>query len=93
MLKRSDPLQTSLLAITQTTVGCAVGLLLAGKMGRPAQKMTAISLLGVGVLIAMPVLVEVIMDTIAGPGSARGEQRRLDSIRTDSGFPDDAEIF
>ncbi len=91
--KNSDPLQSSLLAVTQTAVGCAIGLLLAGKLGRPAQKATAASLLGVGALLAAPALIEIISNAVVGPGSARGERRRLDSIRTDHGFPDDAEIF
>ncbi len=91
--KLPDPLQTSLLAVTQTAVGCAIGLLLAGKLGRPAQKATAASLLGVGALLALPAVVEAVTHAITGPGSARGEQRRLDSIRTDSGFPDNAEIL
>lgn len=92
-MKQSDPLQTSLLAVTQTAVGCAVGLLLAGKLGRSTQKITAASLLGVGALLALPVIVEALSHVITGPGSARGEKRRLDSIRTDPGFPDDAEIY
>jgi hypothetical protein len=93
MPKSPDPLQSSLLAITQTAVGCAVGLLLAGKLGRPAQKTTAATLLGIGALLVMPLVVSLVTNAVVGPGSARGERRRLDSIRTDSGFPDDAEIW
>ncbi len=93
MLKSSDPLQSSLLAITQTAVGCAIGLLLAGKLRRPAQKTAAATLLGVGALLTMPVVVGLVTRAVLGPGSARGERRRLDSIRTGSGFPDDAETW
>jgi hypothetical protein len=39
----------------------------------------------------MPVVVGLVTKAVVGPGSARGERRRLDSIRTDPGFPDDAE--
>lgn len=91
--KTSDPIQTSLLAITQTAVGCGLGLLIAGRLKRPAQKWTAATLLGVGALIALPVLVQVVAKAVAGPGSARGERRRLDSIRADSGFPEESDIF
>lgn len=91
--KNSDPLQTSLLAITQTAVGCGIGLLLAGKLGRPAQKTTAASLLGIGALLALPWAVENILERLNGPGSARGERRRLDRIRTDAGYPDDENIY
>ena len=93
MSKSSDTLQTSLLAVTQTAVGCGLGLLLAGKLGRPAQKTTATTMISVGALLALPVLVVAIVKTINRPESARGMRRRLDSIRRDSGFPDEAEIY
>jgi hypothetical protein len=89
----SENLQKSFLIVTQTAVGCALGLLLAGKIGRPAQKTTAASLLGVGALLALPALIDAVAKAVSGPGSERGERRRLDSIRTDSGLPDDVEIF
>lgn len=89
----SDTLQKSFLIVTQTAVGCAVGLLLAGKIGRPAQKTTAATLLGIGALLALPALIDVVTDVVNGPGSERGERRRLDSIRTDSGLSDEADIL
>ncbi|HZJ16355.1 MAG TPA: hypothetical protein VFD27_14970 [Chthoniobacteraceae bacterium] len=91
--KNSDPLQSSLLAITQTAVGCGIGLLIAGKLGRPAQKTTAATMLSIGALLAMPWIVESVLKRLTGPGSARGERRRLDRIRTDAGYPDDADVF
>ncbi|MEO7318311.1 MAG: hypothetical protein ABIZ56_04925 [Chthoniobacteraceae bacterium] len=91
--KNPDPLQTSLLAITQTAVGCAIGLLLAGKLRRPTQKTTAASLLGIGALLALPWAVENVLERLNGPGSARGERRRLDTIRTDAGYADDTDVF
>ena len=93
MSKPPHPVQTSLLVLTQTAVGCAVGLLLAGKLQRPTQKVTAATLLGVGTVLALPMLVGSVMKATHGPGSVRGERRRLESIRTVSGFGDDAELF
>ena len=93
MPKPSSPIQTSLLAITQTAVGCGIGLLIAGKLGRPAQKTTATTMISVGALLALPVLVVAIVRAVNHPTSARGMRRRLDSIRQDSGFPDEAEIL
>lgn len=93
MSKSSETVQTSLLAITQTAVGCGVGLLLAGKLGRPAQKTTAATMISVGALLALPVLVAAVVRTVNKPTSARGMRRRLDSIRQDSGLRDEAEIF
>jgi hypothetical protein len=93
MSKSSDPLQTSLLAITQTAVGCGIGLLIAGKLGRPAQKTTATTMISVGALLALPVVVMAVIRQVNRPESARGMRRRLESIRQDSGFPDEAEIL
>jgi hypothetical protein len=93
MSKSSDSLQMSLLAITQTAVGCGIGLLIAGKLGRPAQKTTATTMISVGALLAVPVVVMAVIRTLNRPESARGMRRRLDSIRRDSGFPDEAEIL
>jgi hypothetical protein len=89
----SETLQKSFLIVTQTAVGCALGLLLAGKIGRPAQKTTAASLLGIGALLALPAVVDAVANVVNGPGSERGERRRLDRIRNDSGLPDDIEIL
>ena len=91
--KQPDTLNTSLLAITQTAVGCGLGLLLGGKMSRQAQKTTAFTLLGVGALLALPAIVEAVADIIAGPDTERGAKKSLDSIRHDSGLPDDAEVY
>jgi hypothetical protein len=41
----------------------------------------------------MPALIDVVTHALNGPGSARGERRRLDSIREDSGFTDSADIL
>lgn len=92
MPKQSDPVQTSLLAITQTAVGCGIGLLIAGKLGRPAQKTTAATMISVGALLALPVLVGVVVRSLNGPESARGARRRLNSIRHDHGFTEEAEV-
>ncbi len=89
----SDPLQTSLLAVTQTAVGCGVGLLIAGKIGRPAQKTTAATLLSLGLLLALPTLVTGFLRLWNRPESDRGARQRLDSIRRDPGFSDETEIF
>ena len=89
----SEIVQKSSLIVTQTAVGCALGLLIAGKIGRPAQKTTAATLLGIGALLALPALINLVTDSVSGPGSERGERRRLDTIRGNSGVPDDVQIF
>ena len=62
-------------------------------MSRQAQKTTAFTLLGVGALLALPAVVEALSTLIAGPDTERGAKKSLDSIRHDSGLPDDAEVY
>lgn len=89
----SDPLKSSLLAVTQTAVGCGIGLLIAGKLARPTQKTTAATLLSLGVLLALPAVAEAVSKAWQGPESERGVRQRLDSIRLDPGLTDESEVF
>ena len=89
----SDFTHSSLLAVTQTAVGCGIGLLLAGKLQRPAQKTTAATLLSLGVLLAVPAVVQTVVRAWQRPDSDRGMRRRLDSIRQDPGLMDETEAF
>jgi hypothetical protein len=89
----SEPTRTSLLAVTQTAVGCGIGLLIAGKLQRPTQKTTAATLLSLGVLLALPALVESVSRVWQGPESERGVRRRLDLIREDPGLTDETDVF
>jgi hypothetical protein len=89
----TDFTRASLLAVTQTAVGCGIGLLLAGKLQRPAQKTTAATLLSLGVLLAIPAVVQTVAHVWRGPESDRGMRRRLDSIRTDPGLMDETDAF
>lgn len=91
--KSNDRLNSSLLAVTQTAVGCGLGLLLGGKMNRSTQKTTAFTLLGIGALLALPAIVDAVGQMVAGPETERGARKSLDSIRQDSGLPEDAEAF
>ena len=86
----SDTLQTSLLAVTQTAVGCGIGLLLAGKLRRPTQKTTAATLFSIGILLAVPAVVGGIVK--AWNRTDRGARKRLDRIRRDPGFPDEIDV-
>jgi len=91
--KPNETRNAALLAVTQTAVGCGLGLLLGGKLSASARKTTAFSLLGIGALLAVPSIVEAVTELIAGPETERGAKKSLDSIRTDSGLPEDAEAF
>jgi hypothetical protein len=89
----SATVRTVVIAIIQTGVGCAVGLILGGRLPRPARKVTAASLFSGGALLAIPGLLGLILRTWNRPGSDRGARRRLDSIRADSGLPDEADVY
>lgn len=80
-------------ALAQTALGFGVGLLVAGKMRERAQKASVISALAIGVVCTLSLAAAAASRLLDHPTSARRMKRRLDSIRQDSGFPDDIEIF
>ena len=84
--KASRTVRSSLLIATQTAVGCGIGLLVAGKMRRPVQKVTAASLFSVGLLLALPAAVNLVSRVWYAPSSERGMRRSLESIRGASGL-------
>jgi len=94
MPKNTDSLPlTGLVALTQTALGFGVGLLIAGKMKDTVQKTTVISALSVGAVCTLSLAAGAAARLINHPTSSRRMRRRLESIREDSGFPDDVEIF
>jgi len=91
-LFRSELPVQSLVTITQTAVSCGVGLLLAGKLRRSAQRNTALAMLSVGALSTLPLVFELLSRRWDGPTTARGMRRTLDRIRQDPGISDGAEV-
>lgn len=92
--KPTDPVPlTTLVAVMQAALGCGIGLLLAGKLRRPAQKAVAATMISVALASTAPIIIELLGRYYQGPTSPRGVRRRLDSIRHDSGVSDDAEVF
>jgi hypothetical protein len=95
---KSEVLANSLVTITQTAVGFGIGMLLANKLPRSAQRNTAIAMLSVGALTTLPLIIEAISRRVQGPTTERGMRRTLATIRDDAGLydtgvPSDAEIF
>ena len=83
----------SLLVLTRTAFGLGIGMLVADKIKRPARQATAIALMSVGALAAVPFVVKVAMERINRPESERGSRRRLRSIRDDYGYPSENDIY
>jgi hypothetical protein len=83
----------NLLALTRTAIGLGVGMLVADKIKSPARQTTAIALMSVGALAAVPFLVKIAMARINRPESDRGSRARLRSIRSDSGYSTETDIY
>ena len=82
-----------LLVLTRTAFGLGIGLLVADRLKRPARQVTAIALVSVGTLAALPLLVKLAMARINRPESERNVRNRLRSIRSDSGYRSEADIY
>ena len=92
--KSSDELPVApLLALTRTAIGLGLGILVAEKIKPPVRQATAITLLAIGVLAAAPWLVKITIGQINRPESEWGSRARLRSIRGDSGYTSDNDIY
>jgi hypothetical protein len=90
--KTPEPLD-SLLVLTRTAFGLGIGMLVADKIKRPFRQVAAIALVSVGALAAVPFLVKVALERINRPESERGSRARLQSIRGDSGYSSESDIY
>jgi hypothetical protein len=82
-----------LLSLTRASFGLGLGLLIAERLNRPARQATAIALVSVGTLAVIPLLVKMAMARINRPESDRAMRRRLRSIRGDSGYGSEHDIY
>ena len=82
-----------LLALTRTALGLGLGLLVADRIKRPARQATAIALMSVGTLAAIPLLLKLAAVCLNRADSERGSRRRLSSIRGDSGYHSDSDAY
>jgi hypothetical protein len=82
-----------LLVLARTAFGLGVGRLVADKVRRPFRQATAIALVSVGALAAVPLLVKIALERINRPESERGSRNRLRSIRDDSGYPSETDVY
>ena len=80
-----------LLVLTRTAIGLGLGILLADKIRPPVRQAAAITLLALGALAAAPWLVKITVGQINQ--SDWGSRARLRSIRGDSGYSSDNDIY
>jgi hypothetical protein len=83
----------SLLVLTRTAFGLGIGMLVADKIKHPVRQATAIALISLGVLAAVPSVVKAAMERINRPESERGSRNRLRSIRGDNVYPSDNDLY
>ena len=82
-----------LLTLTRTAFGLGIGMLVADRIKRPARNTTAIALMSVGALAAVPFVVRFALERLNRPESERASRNRLRSIRDESGFQSDDDIY
>jgi len=82
-----------LLVLTRTAIGVALGILVAEKIKPPLRQAAAIALVAIGALAAAPWLVKIAVGQINRPESEWGSRARLRSIRGDSGYSSDNDIY
>ena len=82
-----------LLTLTRTAIGLGLGILLAEKIKPPLRQVAAIALVAVGALAAAPWLIKITLGQINRPESEWGSRARLRSIRGDSGYSSDNDIY
>src|SRR4029453_10266452 len=83
----TDPL----LMLTRTAIGLGLGLLVADKIKPSVRQATAIALVAIGALAATPWLLKITVGQI--DRSEWGSRARLRSIRGDSGYTSDNDIY
>ncbi len=94
MPKTSEPPRLdSMLVLARTAFGLGIGMLMADKFKRPIRQAAAIALVSLGALAAVPFLVKLTVEQINRPTSERGSRARLRSIRGDSGYRSESNIY
>jgi len=83
----------SLLVLTRTAFGLGIGMLVADKIKHPVRQATAIALISLGLLAAVPSVVKAAMERINRPESERGSRNRLRSIRGDNVYPSENDLY
>jgi hypothetical protein len=84
---------TSVVALSQVAFGLGAGLLLANKLGSSARQRAGIALMGAGAAAVVPVVAGIVTHINNRPGSRRDMQRRLASIRRDTGLSNGEETY
>jgi hypothetical protein len=82
-----------LLVVTRAAIGLGLGILMADKIKPSIRQAAAIAFVAIGALAAAPWLVKITLGQINRPESEWGSRARLRSIRGDSGYTSDTDIY
>src|SRR5204863_8381858 len=82
-----------LLVVTRAAIGLGLGIMMADKIKPSIRQAAAIALVAIGALAAAPWLVKITLGQINRPESEWGSRARLRSIRGDSGYTTDTDIY
>jgi hypothetical protein len=82
-----------LLVVTRAAIGVGLGILMADKIKPSIRQVAAIALVSIGALAATPWLVKITLGQINRPESEWGSRARLRSIRGDSGYSSDNDVY
>jgi hypothetical protein len=92
--KSSEDLPVApLLVLTRAAIGLGLGILIADKIKPTLRQAAAVTLMAIGALAAAPWLVKITVGQINRPESEWGSRARLRSIRGDSGYTSDNDIY
>jgi len=84
---------TSVAAAAEMAVGVGAGLLVADQLGKNARQRLGIVVLLAGLAATVPLLIGAGVRVNRELGEGRRTRRRLETIRHDSGFPEDGDFY
>jgi len=84
---------TSLAAAAEMAVGIGAGLLVADQLGKDLRQRLGVVALVAGLAATIPLLIGAGVRVNRELGEGRRSRRRLETIRHDSGFPDEGDFY
>ena len=84
---------TSVAAAAEMAVGVGAGLLVADQLGKSARQRIGVVALIAGLAATIPILIGAGVRVNRELGQGRRTRRRLETIRHDSGLPEDGDFY
>lgn len=84
---------TSVAAAAEMAVGVGAGLLVADQLGKSARQRIGVVVLIAGLAATIPLLIGAGVRVNRELGQGRRTRRRLETIRHDSGLPEDGDFY